>query len=286
MPIDDEDVAQNFLCFRCVGESYFSAEIRAKGIVDDCSYCGQSAESYRISEVADRIENVFDEHFFRTSNEPDSWQYTLMNDSESTYNWEREGEEVTDAIMNAADMPEEAAEDAQSILQDKHSNFDSDAMGEETPFSCDSYYSEKGANDRAWQEDWRTFEMQLKTEARFFSRTAAKHLDSVFRGIETFSTRSGGHSVVEWGPSTSFNYLYRARVFQSPSQLDEALNRPDLHLGPPPACLAAAGRRNARGISVFYGASDPLVAVAEVRPPVGSQVAVARFEIRRSLRLL
>ena len=28
MPIDDEDVAQNFLCFRCVGESYFSAEIR------------------------------------------------------------------------------------------------------------------------------------------------------------------------------------------------------------------------------------------------------------------
>jgi hypothetical protein len=43
---------------------------------------------------------------------------------------------------------------------------------------------------------------------------------------------------------------------------------------------------NARGISVFYGANDPIAAIAEVRPPVGSQVAVAQFEIIRKLRLL
>lgn len=38
---------------------------------------------------------------------------------------------------------------------------------------------------------------------------------------------------------------------------------------------------NARGVSVFYGANDPTAAIAEVRPPVGSQVAVAQFEIIR-----
>jgi len=43
---------------------------------------------------------------------------------------------------------------------------------------------------------------------------------------------------------------------------------------------------NARGISVFYGANDPDLAIAEVRPPVGSQVAVGRFDIVRTLRLL
>jgi hypothetical protein len=43
---------------------------------------------------------------------------------------------------------------------------------------------------------------------------------------------------------------------------------------------------NARGISVFYGANDPKTAIAEVRPPVGSQVAVAQFEIVRKLQLL
>jgi hypothetical protein len=77
-----------------------------------------------------------------------------------------------------------------------------------------------------------------------------------------------------------------ARVFQADKKLEEAIGRPDLHLGPPPAIVASAGRMNARGISVFYGANDPNVVIAEVRPPVGSQVAVARFEIVRPLRLL
>jgi hypothetical protein len=43
---------------------------------------------------------------------------------------------------------------------------------------------------------------------------------------------------------------------------------------------------NARGISVFYGSNNPKVALAEVRPPVGSEVAVARFEIIRPVRVL
>jgi hypothetical protein len=43
---------------------------------------------------------------------------------------------------------------------------------------------------------------------------------------------------------------------------------------------------NAQGISVFYGATREDVAIAEVRPPVGSRVAVAKFEIARPLRLL
>jgi hypothetical protein len=43
---------------------------------------------------------------------------------------------------------------------------------------------------------------------------------------------------------------------------------------------------NARGISVFYGATSADTAVAEVRPPVGSHVVVGQFTISRPLRLL
>jgi hypothetical protein len=43
---------------------------------------------------------------------------------------------------------------------------------------------------------------------------------------------------------------------------------------------------NAHGIAVFYGANHPMVALAEVRPPVGSRVVVARFDIIRPIRLL
>ena len=50
--------------------------------------------------------------------------------------------------------------------------------------------------------------------------------------------------------------------------------------------MAGAGRMNARGIPVFYGATHPEAALAEVRPPVGSKVVIAQFDISRPLRLL
>lgn len=134
--------------------------------------------------------------------------------------------------------------------------------------------------------DWRKFENLLKTEARFFSRTMAKRLASIFDGIDELQTRDGRPLVVDAGPDTDFHALYRARVFQSNDKLEAALDRPDIHLGPPLAPWAAAGRINARGISVFYGANNQRTAIAELRPSVGSLVAVAQFKIIRKLRLL
>ena len=43
---------------------------------------------------------------------------------------------------------------------------------------------------------------------------------------------------------------------------------------------------NARGISLFYGATDLDTAIAEVRPPVGSTVVAAEFKLVRPLKLL
>jgi RES domain-containing protein len=134
--------------------------------------------------------------------------------------------------------------------------------------------------------EWRSFENSLKTEARFFNRTAANRLTSIFDGIGELQTRDGRPLVVDAGPGTDFHILYHARVFQSDDKLEAALGRPDVHLGSPPAPLAAAGRMNARGISVFYGTNNQKAAIAEVRPTVGSQIAVAQFEIIRKLRLL
>jgi hypothetical protein len=134
--------------------------------------------------------------------------------------------------------------------------------------------------------DWRSLENSLKTEARFFSRTAANRLASIFDGIGELQTRDGRPLVVDAGPGTDFHTLYHAQVFQSDDKLEAALSRPDLHLGSPPPPFAAPGRMNARGISVFYGSNNQKAAIAEVSPTVGSQIAVAQFEIIRKLRLL
>jgi RES domain len=126
----------------------------------------------------------------------------------------------------------------------------------------------------------------LAIQTRFFNQQASDHLASVFADIHTLKTRKGQPLIVRAGAGTPIVELHRARVFHNECDVGPALARPDLHLGPPPPHVAASGRMNARGVSVFYGATDPKVALAEVRPPVGSFVVVARFEIIRPIQLL
>jgi len=283
---DLESLEQKRLCYGCVGEKYLTDEIRSKGKHGQCSYCGKLKNCYTIGEMAKRIDEVFGEHYRRTADQPDDWQTAMLADNESNYIWVRDGEPVVDAIMNAAEIPEAAAQDIQEVVDGEYSDFEAGKLGEETEFSSDTYYEEKGASDANWQEAWQSFEQSLKTQARFFSAIAAKYLSSIFDGIESMQTRGGRPLVVEAGPGMTLDSLYRARAFQSDDNLKAALCRPDQHLGSPPSSLARAGRMNAHGISVFYGANDPRVALAEIRPPVGSQVAVARFEITRPIKLL
>jgi hypothetical protein len=285
-PSESNDLNDKELCCRCVGEKYLSDEIRTQGNRRKCAYCHKIGRCYDVGKMAGRIEKVFDQHYVRTSDEPSSWQYMMLKDKESDYEWERAGEPLVDAIRNAADMPETAAQDIQQLLDDRYGDFEADKLGEETEFSRRSYHEEKGTDDAAWQQDWDSFERSLKHEARFFSRTSAKQLAAIFEGLDKMLTGDGRSLVVDAGPGTTVTSLFRARVFQSNDNLRTALCRPDQHLGPPPSLLASAGRMNARGVAVFYGADDPKVALAEVRPPVGSQVAVAFFEIIRHIRLL
>src|SRR6202022_4979696 len=57
-------------------------------------------------------------------------------------------------------------------------------------------------------------------------------------------------------------------------------------MGPPPPKTALAGRMNPHGISVFYGATDPMGALGEVRPPVASRVVIGRFALIQAVRVL
>jgi RES domain-containing protein len=284
--VNEENLSCKRICHECVGEAYLSTEIEQSGEVGACDYCGQNAPSLTIDDLAERIEAAFEDHYVRTSDQPNSWQERLLADKESDYDWDRDGVPVLDAIAEAALISEAAAEDVLAILADRHGDFDRDTMGEESEFSPGSYYDERGPDYRQWQEDWYGFANSLKTEARFFSQSAANHLAEVFGDIDKLKTRNARHVVVNAGPKTSLDHLYRARVFQTDGPLGYALRRPDRHLGSPPHNMARAGRMNAQGIAVFYGATNASVAIAEVRAPVGSRVVVANFRITRRLRLL
>lgn len=136
-----DDLSAKRLCHHCVGEAFLKAEIRREGARGHCSYCDRPAKSYTIGDLADRIEEVFETHYYRTSDQPHSWQYSMLADKELDYDWDRDGEPVVEAIGNVALIDEEPAQDIQIILEDRHGDFDAAAMGEETDFCADSHYA-------------------------------------------------------------------------------------------------------------------------------------------------
>lgn len=275
------------ICSGCVGESYLSALITKLGSVATCHYCdGEESPCIDMGELADRIEGAFERHYYRTSDQPDMYESMLLGDRELDYNWDRHGEPVHYAIADAASIDEEVANDVVAILEHRHSDFDSAAMGEECEFDSESHYGWRNAHDHQFAVEWQGVERSLKSESRFFNQGAGSFLDRLFESLDGRKTREGHPVVVTAGPETERTSFFRARVFHKDDELEEAMMRPDLHLGPPPSRFARAGRMNANGISMFYGATDKGVALAEVRPPVGSRALVGEFRLTREVRLL
>jgi len=284
---DTQQVVTKWICSGCVGERFLKALIQAEGHEAVCSYCEDEAKTITIEELADRVERAFENHYERTPTEPEGIEAAMHYDRESKYQWNRRGEEALRAIANAAEIDEGPAEDVLSVLQDRHSDFERAKMGEECEFDSSSYYAERDTDCRAFANMWNEFEIQLKSEARFFSRSGHQTLGEIFAHLQKLKTHEGAPVLVKAGPDTKIQSLHRARVFAGETvKLEEALQFPWKHLGPPPMQAASAGRMNSRGISVFYGATEAETALAEVRPPVGCQVVVAKFNIVRPLQLL
>jgi RES domain len=276
------------ICWHCIGENFLKAKVRKQGELDECDYCGKGATTLSIGEVAEDLRSAFERHYARTPVGPSEHEEFMYKESDLT--WEREGEPSTSAIADAAKIAEAPAEDIRSVLEesttitpDEYFNRDPD---DEDDFSEEAQYAEKDVDATPLYRNWEQFKISLRTETRLFNTAAQTTLDSIFTGLDGHATKAGRKVIVDAGVGQKLASLYRARVFQSLVKLKESLKRPDLHLGPPPSDLATTGRMNARGIAVFYGATHEEVAISETRPPVGSHVAIARFEVIRPLKLL
>jgi hypothetical protein len=238
-----------------------------------------------LESVADLFESVFNAHYKRTPSGPSAFEEAMLHHGLSDM-WYREGQPVLDVIQEVGGCAEEVAKGIRETLDLRHSTRDAYEMGYETEFDSESHYDWRQVGSGELDAEWSVFEHSLKSESRYFSRTAMRMLEKVFHDLSTHRTYQGGSVIVDAGPNAELKSLYRARVFQSDRSLLAAIERPEVSIGPPPPRIAGAGRMNARGIPVFYGATAPEVALAEVRPPVGSKVVVARFDIIRPLRLL
>ncbi|MDY0977724.1 RES family NAD+ phosphorylase [Massilia sp. CFBP9012] len=276
-----KELFEKKICTSCIDEPVLKSQVRTTGMKACCSYCGKTRQHISAVDLAEVIDAAFKEHYVRVDDDDDGFgllsQFGFSSD---------EGIPVVDAISDAAGISVPIALEIQSILQARHQSRSAYEMRERTDYDAESQYQRMRPSDAGMREDWDAFELELKHRARFFNRRGADLLASVFGHIDRLPVRKKQKLVVTAGPGCRVERLFRARVFQSESSLLEALKNPEQQLGSPPPKIAATGRMNARGISVFYGADSCEGAIAEVRPPVGSKVAVGAFDIIHHVTLL
>lgn len=279
------------LCAGCVEDDFLRAEIDSNGSDGKCSYCGLEGRTFSIDRIADLTEAAFSEHFCRVTREP-ALDPDIQLEATDDAAIDRAGPStpgypVTEVIRQSAGIDETVAEDIRRVLEERHSESEHDSSAVSGgPFDSAALYVRDtpfGLEDEA---GWLAFDYGLKSEVRFFNREAETFLASIFRGIDCHRTAGGRPILVSAGPGKEISMLYRARVFQSETELREAINRPERDVGSPPPEKAVAGRMNGAGISVFYGATDADLALGEVQPPVGSKVLIGHFEILQPLILL
>lgn len=157
--------------------------------------------------------------------------------------------------------------------------------GEEPFYAEDQTYVSIKPN--GWQHSslWTRFRNEIMHRQRFFNGAAQDLLHDIFDGIQYQSDIGNNPAFYRLDPKDG-EKLFRARVIATEEDFKEIAADPASRMGAPPAGLRRAGRMNAAGIAVFYGATDADTAIAELRPAVGSSVCVATFQVRRPINVL
>ncbi|MDP9882233.1 hypothetical protein J2W25_006656 [Variovorax boronicumulans] len=193
------------------------------------------------------------------------------------------GNDLQTTILELTGMPQGAVD----VVVEQLSNLWYDASSGESRYGDDDpWFVLKSSMAEPLGHAWREMENSLRSDVRYFNPKALTLLQTIFDELTNDRDKDGQPVVFEAGPGTPLKKLYRGRVFQTDDALVAALRWPERFLGSPAVGLGAAGRMNGRGQPAFYGATSPEICIAEVRPPVGSRVAMASFEVIRPLRLL
>lgn len=265
------ELEEQNVCSNCVGEPCLAEMIK----VDDhsrfciCDYCGGKLPSVTLDWLSDRCRSVFD-NFYESTADDDKVVY---------YDRDPDGDTLDTCLGELLpDAGQDLVDDLSKLMlcQQGRDDYDSD----------DPYYIRSKRLNIYFSSNWRRMSESLRTEARLCNPIVFQILDEMFGPVAQDSTVDGSSVIVLAGPGRALSSLHRARVCQGMEELKKCMTFPEAELGPHAIGKGKAGRMNASGVSVFYGATHEAVARAEVRPPVGSKVLIGQFEINRQLRLL
>lgn len=158
--------------------------------------------------------------------------------------------------------------------------------GGEAFYADDQNYDRYEGHYNPHHSSWERFKGEVLHRRRFLSSEATRYLQEIFSDIHLQKDKGGKPAVYMIEPGNDAPLMYRARRIDEPEKRNEAIEKPSIMLGTPPAGSRRANRMNAAGIPAFYGAFDMETCVAEIRPPVGCIVVGTAFELLRQIVVL
>lgn len=265
----------NHICAQCIKEPVLK-KIVVESANDDfsCDFCETGNPAVEMSLVAKQCNEAI-ETFFEVSSQTPAVLY---------FNRIPAGEDIHTLLTRLVGTSDKAIESLLATLEEMWYDHDT----EEPRYGEDPHFvlASRSPIATALHSSWNEMEASLRGEARYLNPKVTAFMEKIFGAISSETTADGRSVLTNTRTSPLYNTFYRARVFETTYELEQALQHPERYLGAPPVGIAKAGRMNAPGQSAFYGATREEIALAEVRPPVGSLVAVARFGPARPLTLL
>lgn len=257
-------IEPDHLCFRCIGDEFLAVEVEADGNKAVCMHCGNDDFAIEFSDLVERIEGAIESNFEPSRND--------------------EGQSYSELVAEQAGLDEDVADKVQEWLSSRR-GYRMVRDGEDDIYSA-SWVEGGYFADDDYSERWRAFKKSVREEARFFNDQAANWLKDVFERLEDHTDWRGRRAVRTIAPGDDDSVFVRGRVAQSDAEPKSFLLDPASEIGPPPADKSSAGRMNAAGVSVFYGAFDHPTCRAEIRPPVGSHAVFANFRLLAPVKIL
>ena len=271
------------VCHGCIGNQFLAKEVKVKGSLGLCSYCGHTRDAVVLDNFAERVHKTLAEHFYLTPNYPTEPHEYLQA---SEHNWERRGTPVESAIADMACIQEKLATDVTRLLSTKYGYWVVREEGREDPYGIEAMYQEKGPDSSFFQSAWKAFCDEITSSTGSLSSYAEATLDEIFGDLPTLRTSEDDPVIRKIDPEDEDTLLWRGRTALSDEELATFLKCPSRELGPPPPERTKAGRMNPEGIPVFYGSLDKTTCVSEVRAPVGSHVVIGKFQLLQPVALL
>lgn len=273
-------MTKHAICFKCIEDEVLSATVEEEGEPLLCERCDEDENNaFSYERLGQELEPILREYF-----EPGPTVRRFYEDDKEE--WEQEGDLLLYIAQEVLGQDVDDPNALVSAIMAAEHYWPGD--GGEPFYDNTQLYVRRKATPYAWMAEWHGLLNELAHKRRFFSDDARKHFDRLFEGVA--GLKFFDENTAQWLPVVSElpvgTAVLRARVVRADAELRAFVEAPSRELGAPPPEKAPAGRMNAAGIAVFYGALDADTCLAEMRPAIGGRVLVGEFRTTQALRVL